>query len=177
MTVSRLLCLVVLGTVASIPWANAQLGGAPGTPGTDGSVPLPQPACQQVLALRDETQKSVAAIRAFADKASAEHKPIDPVESCKLFETFLASDSKYIQGMQTDAQTCGISPTIITQAQEKHITTIEISKQVCAAAQHLRPIGPARPADPIRDTLDGLRPDKPQSPFPAYDPYFVGPHY
>lgn len=136
-----------------------------------------QPACQQVLALRDEAHKIALAIHAYTDKATAQHKPIDPVETCKLFEAFLASDSKYIQSIQTDAQTCGVPPAIIKQAQDGHIKATEIRNQVCDVAQHPRPTGPVRPADPIRDTLDGLRPDKPQSPFPAYDPYFVGPHY
>ena len=71
MTVSRALSLAVLAAVAMIPAANAQNSaacharngawhGRPGVGGLGfGGQPIgPPPACQQVLAMREETQES-----------------------------------------------------------------------------------------------------------------------
>jgi hypothetical protein len=73
MTVSRVLCLVALAAVVSVPAANAQFGGTPGVPGTGGlGSPL---ACQLLLALRVETLKNATSIRAVNDEARAQHRP------------------------------------------------------------------------------------------------------
>jgi hypothetical protein len=167
MTVSRVLSLAVLTAVSSIPAANAQFGAVPWVPGMPGmgdspgtggpgfgtSPAGPPPACQQVMAMRDETQKNASAIRAFTEKANAGHKPPDPVETCKLFNVYLASESRFIKGLQMNAETCGVPAEIIKQVQEGYRKASGIGKQVCQAAE-------AGPTDP------GERP------FPAYDPYF-----
>lgn len=191
MTFSRSLSVAVFATLATVAWipaANAQFGGMPGMPGMGmpgmggpgfGAPPQQQqaipPACQQIMAMRDETQKNAAAIHAFTDKANAQHKPPDPVETCKLFKVFISSDSKYIQNIQTNAQTCGVPPTVIKQIQEGHVKATEISKQVCDAADHPRSTGPtlsdalnSAPTLPdvdnskrgpgTYDTLDGSKP-------------------
>ena len=77
MTFCRVLSSVsvaALIAMASAPSAQAQFGGMPGMPGAPGmggfgappSGPPagPPPACQQLMVLRDETQKNVAAIQA-----------------------------------------------------------------------------------------------------------------
>jgi hypothetical protein len=157
MTFSRILSLAVLAAVVSIPAANAQFGGMPGmVPGMGGGMPGmgggpgfggppagPPPACQQVLAMRDETQKNATAIRAVTDKANAQKKPPDPVVTCKLFKVYLASESKFIKGLQTNQQTCGVPPDVIKQAQEGYGRASEIGKQVCDAADRPQPTGPS----------------------------------
>jgi hypothetical protein len=190
MTLSRVLSLAVLAAVVSIPAANAQFGGMPGMPGMVpgmgggpgmggpgfGGPPVgPPPVCQQVLAMRDDTQKNATAIRSFTDKANAQHKPPDPVATCKLFKVYLASETKFIKGLQTNAETCGVPPQIIKQAQEGYGKASEIGKQVCDAAEHPQPTGPslsdalsAAPTLPdvdmtkrgrgTYDTLDGTNP-------------------
>jgi hypothetical protein len=160
MTFSRILALAVLAAVVSIPAANAQFGGVPGmpgmVPGMGGGMPGmgggpgfggppagPPPACQQVLAMRDETQKNATAIRAVTEKANAQHKPPDPVVTCKLFKVYLASETKFIKGLQTNQQTCGVPPEVIKQAQEGYGKASEIGKQVCDAADRPQPTGPS----------------------------------
>jgi hypothetical protein len=84
--------------------------------------------------MRDETQKNAAAIRAVTDKARAQHKPPDPVAICELFKVYLAGESKFIKGLQTNQQTCGVPPDVIKQAKEGYGKASEIGKQVCNAA-------------------------------------------
>jgi hypothetical protein len=67
-----------------------------------GGPPLP-PICQQVLAMRNETTTNAAAIRAVSEKA----KPPDPAATCELFKVYVASERKFIEGLRTNAQTCG----------------------------------------------------------------------
>jgi hypothetical protein len=105
-------------------------------PGFDSLPICAPPACQTVLALREETQKNAAAIRAVTDKARAEHKPPNPLETCKLFEVYLAGESKFIKGLRTNAETCGVPAEVIKQAQEGYGKVSEIGKQVCEAAKH-----------------------------------------
>ncbi len=121
--------------------------GLPGFTVPQASIP---PACQQIMAMRDETQKNATAIQALTNKANAQHKPPDPVETCTLFKAFVSSDSRYIQIIQTNGQTCGVPPAVIKQIQEGHTKATEISRQVCDAADHSRPFGPGtfRIADP-----------------------------
>jgi hypothetical protein len=156
MTFSRVLSLAALVAVISIPAANAQFGGMPGMPGMGmpgmggpgfGAPPPsqpagPPPACQQLIALRDETQKNASAIHAYTDKAAAQHKPPDPVETCKLFKVYLATETKFIRGMAANQATCGVPPDAIKAAQEGHGRASQIGKQVCDAAEHPRPTGP-----------------------------------
>jgi hypothetical protein len=164
MTLSRALSLAVFAAAVSIPAANAQFGGMPGCPpgmprmmpGTGGGIMGcpdlggPPLVCQQLLALRAEMQKNAAAISAVTDKARAQHKPPDPVETCKLFEVYLAGDSKFIQEMQNNAETCGVPVKVIGEALEGHRNALETGKQVCWAAEHA-----------------------PLPSVPAFDPYFL----
>jgi hypothetical protein len=129
--------------LASAPSAQAQFGGMPGMPGAPGmgggfgGPPAgPPPACQQLMVLRDETQKNGTALQA----ASKRHA--DPVEACKLFKAFIASEAKFIQGMTDNMTTCGVPPQAIKTYQDGHGKATLIAKQVCDAAEHPRPTGP-----------------------------------
>ncbi len=150
MTFCRVLSAVAVLALASAHSAQAQFGGMPGMPGSGmggpgfGGPPAgPPPACQQLLALRDESQKNGAAIRAAGEKAASQHKSADPVETCKLFKVFLASEAKFIHGLSENKMTCGVPPEAIKQAQDGHGKASQIAKQVCEVAEHPRPTGPS----------------------------------
>src|SRR5262245_29851520 len=136
--------LVFASVLIAAPFsAHAQLGGMPGMPGMPGSrMPgefgAPPPACRDLLALRDETQKHGTAIqKANERKATAQ-------EACKLFKTYLAAEAKFIRGLEDNSRTCGVPPDAIKQAREGHAKAGQVGKQVCdAAAQDPRlPRGP-----------------------------------
>src|SRR5262245_24037920 len=99
--------------------ANAQFGGMPGMPGTmpggGGGMPGgapggfggppqqgPPPACKDLLALRDETQKHGIAIQ------KANEKKATVQEACKLFKSYLAAESKFLKGLEDNSRTCGV---------------------------------------------------------------------
>src|SRR5262245_12776248 len=138
--------LVFASVLIAAPFlAHAQFGGMPGMPGMPGSrmpgefgAPPPQsgppPACRELLALRDETQKHGTAIqKANERKATAQ-------EACKLFKTFLAAEAEFIRGLEDNSRTCSVPPDAIKQAREGHAKAGQVGKQVCdAAAQDPRP--------------------------------------
>ena len=146
MTFCRVLSSVsVAALLAMAPGhsAQAQFGGMPGMPGAPGMGGFggppagPPPACQQLMVLRDETQKNGAAI------AAASKRKAEPAEACKLFKAFLASEAKFIQGMADNSAACGVPPQVIKQYQEGHGKAAQIGKQVCEAAEHPQPTGPS----------------------------------
>jgi hypothetical protein len=149
MRACRTLLLAALIVVTSFG-ASAQFGGMPGLPGgTPGGMPgvrgfgappatpAPPPACQQLMGLRDETQKHGMAIQ----KANERRASVQ--EACKLFKTFLSAEAKFIRGLEDNSRTCGVPPDAIKQAKEGHTKAEQVAKQVCdAAAQGQRPRGP-----------------------------------
>jgi hypothetical protein len=167
MTFRRVLCSASFAAtlaVASVPVAVAQFGGMPGMPGSgfpggggapgggapggmgapgggfggppQGQPAGPPPACQQLVVLRDETQKSGEALKA------ANERKAQPAEACKLFKAFLASEAKFVQGMQANQATCGVPPAAVKNMQEEHKKVTLVANQVCDAAEHPRPTGP-----------------------------------
>jgi hypothetical protein len=162
----RVLALAAVLVAASAYPAAAQFGampgmpgmygvpgmpGAPGSPGMPGTVPGspagpgfggppagPPPGCQQLLQVRDEYQKNGSAISS-ASKAKAE-----PAEACKLFKTFLASESKMIQSMEQHKEECGVPAEAIKNIRDGHAKASQVGKQVCEmAAQGPRAVGPS----------------------------------
>lgn len=157
MTFSRVLsvtAIVFAAWAAGIPPASAQFGGMPGMPGMGmpgmggpgfGAPPPtagPPPACQQLIALRDDFQKNGNALNAVGEKARAEHKPPDPAETCKLFKNLLASHAKFLRGMTQNQATCGVPPDAIKASQEQRGRYQQMEKQICDAAEHPRQNGP-----------------------------------
>jgi hypothetical protein len=100
----------------------------------DRSPPARPPACQQLLALRDELQKHGMAIqKANERKASVQ-------EACRLFELFLSAEAKFVNSLEENSQACGVPAEAIKQATEGHAKAGQVGKQVCdAAAQGSRP--------------------------------------
>jgi hypothetical protein len=128
--------------MASAHSAQAQFGGMPGMPGSPGMGGFggppagPPPACQQLLVLRDERQKNMEAL-------SAPKAKTDPIEACKLFKTFISSETKFIHGLETSSAQCGVPPEVIKQAHDGHSKAMQVAKQVCDVAEHPRPTGPS----------------------------------
>jgi hypothetical protein len=128
--------------------AAAQFGGMPGLPGSPGyggpgagfggPPAAPPPACQQLITLRDQVQKDAGAIQA------ANQRKASPVEACKLFKIFLATESKMIKAIDDNSATCGLPPEVSKQVKDGHNRAAQIAKQVCeVAAQGPRPTGPS----------------------------------
>ena len=112
----------------------------PGIPGPPGGfeAPPPQagppPACRELLALRDETQKHGVAIQ------KANERKATVQEACKLFRNFLSAEAKFIKSLEDNSRTCGVPPDAIKQANEGHSKASQTGKQVCdAATQDPRP--------------------------------------
>jgi len=145
MTFSRALPWVLVLTVLALSPAAAQFGGMPGMPGSPGMSPggfgapqQPPPACQQLLANRDETAKHGQAIHA------AGQKKVPPEELCKLFKTFLSSEGKMLKGLEQHSATCGVPPEVLKQVKASHEKAAQVGKNICdAAAQGPRPAGPS----------------------------------
>src|SRR5262245_12040598 len=133
MTVGRALVLVAMLAAPAV--AGAQVGGMPmlgtmpgGMPGF-GDPPQGRPAvCQQLLALRDETQKYGMAIQ----KANQRKAPVQ--EACRLFKSYLSAEQKFIQGIEENGRTCGVPPDVLKQIKEGHAKAAQIGAQVCEAA-------------------------------------------
>jgi hypothetical protein len=143
MMVCRALPLVAVLVAFPLHEAGAQFGGLPGMPGSAPSAGFgpsqgPPPVCQQLLALRDETQKHAGAIQA------ANQRKATAAEACRLFKVFLASDAKMIKGVEDNATVCGVPPEVPKQMKAGHSNAEQIAKQVCdAAAMGPRPAGPS----------------------------------
>lgn len=149
MTLSRALPWVLVLAVLPLWPAAAQFGGMPGMPGSPGmspgmpggqfgAPPQPPPACQQLLAYRDETQKHGQALQAASQKKAS------PEELCKLFKSFLAVETKMVKGLEEHGATCGATPEVLKQVKAGHAKASQMSKQICEiAAQGPRPSGPS----------------------------------
>jgi hypothetical protein len=120
MGVFRAIPLAALIVATPFP-ASAQFGGGQGElPGGPWTLPppappsTPPPACQQLLALRDETQKHGMAIqKANQSKASVQ-------EACRLFKSFLSAEAKFVNSLEENSQACGVPAEVIKQAKEGH---------------------------------------------------------
>ena len=113
--------------------------GMPGMPGGAFSAPqAPPPACQQLLANRDEVSKHGQALQA------AGQKKVPPEELCKLFKVFLSVEDKMLKGLEEHSATCGVPPEVLKQVKAGHTKASQMGKQICdVAAQGPRPAGPS----------------------------------
>ena len=144
MTVCRALLLAAMVAAIPLHQAAAQFGGMPGMPG-GGGMPgagfgtppaAPPPACQQLLTLRDQTQKGADAINAASERKAT------PAEACRLFKAFLATEGKMIKAIDGNAQQCGLPPEVAKNVKSGHAKAQQVANQVCEAANR-RPAGPS----------------------------------
>lgn len=162
MRVCRALPLVAVLLALPVQ-AHAQFGGMPGLPGSGvpggmpgaggfGAPAAPPPACKQLLALRDDTQKNADAISAASKRKAT------PQVACRLFKVFLASEIKLIKGIEEFGPQCGIPSNVPAQLKTGHTRAQHVAKQVCDAAAE----GP-RPAAPSLSDALGASPVMPDS--------------
>src|SRR5499427_5674209 len=158
MTLSRALPLALVLAVVPLWPAAAQFGGMPGMPGSPGMSPgpgtspgmpgmpggafsapqAPPPACQQLLANRDDVSKHGQALQAAGQKKAP------PEELCKLFKAFLSVEDKMLKGLEEHSATCGVPAEVLKQVKAGHSKASQMGKQVCdVAAQGPRPAGPS----------------------------------
>jgi len=168
MTVSRALLFAasLIGVPLAAHVAHAQFGGMPGMPGGMPGAPGgfgapppqagPPPACQQLMVLRDETQKHGMAIQ------KANERKATVQEACRLFRNYLSAEVKFIKGLEENTRTCGVPPDAIKQVKDSHAKASEVGKQVCEAAKQ----GP-RPAGPSLSDALGAGPVVPDSSRPT----------
>ena len=111
MTLCRALPLVAVLVAVTAQPASAQFGGMPGMPGSSpggfGAPPPqqgPPPQCQQLLTLRDDSQKAASLIQA------ANQRHATPVEACKLFRNFIAAENRMIKAIGENGARCGVPP-------------------------------------------------------------------
>jgi hypothetical protein len=143
MTVSRTLLFATFMVAAPFT-AYGQFGGMPGMPGGvpgggnfGGPSVGPPPACRELMSMRDEVLKHGTAIQ------KANERKATVQEACKLFKSFLAAESKFINSLEENTRTCAVPPDAIKQTKEGHTKASAIGRQVCdAAAQGPRPAGP-----------------------------------
>jgi hypothetical protein len=123
---------------AGVSSAVPQTGSfSPGPPRPAGPPPGAQaPAvCMTFPPIREQTEKDGGANKIASDrKASRE-------EICKLFNKFVASESKMVNFLVTNAKVCGVPPDAIKHVRTQHARSQQIRKQVCSAGP-----GPAAPS-------------------------------
>jgi hypothetical protein len=170
MTLCRALTLVAMFVAVTAQPTYAQFGGMPGMPGSPGfgAPPPPQqgppPQCQQLLSLRDDTQKRASLIQA----ANERHAPA--TEACKLFKNFISAENRLIKAITDDGPRCGVPPEVPAQMKTGHTKALAVTKQVCdAAAQGPRPAGPS-----LSDAL-GTTPTVPSTVTPSISKNGGGP--
>ena len=99
-----------------------------------------QNVCASFPAIREDAQKSAAAIQAASKrKASRE-------EVCPLFKNFAAKEAKLIKFLVTNQSQCRVPAQAIKVAKENHAKTLQVRNQICAAA-------PAPPGPSLSDAL------------------------
>jgi hypothetical protein len=125
-------------------------------PGQGFSSPAPQqaqqsqepPCFKEFSALRMETEK-----RGKAIQEASKHK-VAPQEACRLFNSLVAAEVKFIKYIDKNEKWCGIPPQVPKQIKEGHAKVQQIRDRVCQVAA----AGPPRPAGPsLSDALGTTR--------------------
>lgn len=114
--------------------------GGGGAPGGGGGGSAEQEQCmRQFGPLREEAQRRAGLIKAASErKAPAQ-------EACKLITSFVQAESKLVSFMTSKQSACGIPAEIPKQMKAGHARTLELRKNVCAAATAQQQGGPAAP--------------------------------
>jgi len=161
--------VLVLAAVLAVPFAGpaaAQFGpmqgapdpfgsqGTPGMPGYPGMPgfgmpPMGQPAappaaCQRLMTLKEEAQKGGLAVQAAGNrKANAQ-------EACKLFNSFVTAETKFVRGLQENKAECGVPDEVIKRVKAEAEQVTQVRKQVCEVAAN----GPQSAGPSLSDALN-----------------------
>jgi len=137
------------GASAAPPSSSAFSTGAPpiGGGGFGGGPPQQQAGpppgaeeCQKgFMALRSDAEAKAKAIGAAGKRKAP------PAEACKLIGAFGQAELKMIKFVETNAQKCGIPPTVADQMKKGHVNTSNLQTKVCNVAQQQQqaPAGPS----------------------------------
>ena len=126
--------LIAVLTVVIPLCASAQVGGGqrelPGGPWTwpPARPPARPPACQQLLTLRDESEKHSRATWA------AKERKTSVKEACRLYKSILYTEIKFIRSLEDNGSTCGVPREWLKEAKERHAKASQIGRLVCEAA-------------------------------------------
>lgn len=89
--------------------------------------------------LREEAQRRANLIKVASErKAPAQ-------EACRLITSFVQAESKLVAFVTSKQSSCNIPPDIPKQMKTGHARTLELRKNVCAAATAQQQGGPAAP--------------------------------
>ena len=91
------------------------------------------------MPLRQDAEKRGAAIKAASDRKAP------PDEACKLISAFSQREVKMIKYIETNAQKCGIPPSVSQQMKTGHKNTEGMRAKVCNVAQQQQQRGPVAP--------------------------------
>jgi len=130
----RVLSLGLALSVLPLAPVAAQDRGAPGTGLPGWQTPTPPPACQQLLANRDETQKHGQALQV------AGRKKASPEEICQLFKAFLVAETGMLEGLEAHRATCGVPANVIDQVKAQYSKASQMADRVCAEAVRGTPL-------------------------------------
>jgi hypothetical protein len=108
-------------------------------------------ACmQEFVPLREAAEKRAGMITAAAKRKA----PRD--ELCKLFNGFLAAETKLVKYMETNRSGCGIPDQAISNLKKEHARVTTTRQQVCSGAPMGGPSGPP-PGPSLSDALGAPR--------------------
>jgi hypothetical protein len=118
--------------------APSQGFGPPGQAQPQQSQRQEPPCLKTFQALRMDAEKKGHAVQ------EAGKRKTTPQEACKLFNSLMAAEVKFIKYTEDNAQWCGIPPQVPAQLKEGHAKVKQIRDRVCQiAAQPGRAAGPS----------------------------------
>jgi hypothetical protein len=83
------------------------------------------PVCQRLLATKDQVLKHSQAVQIATRKKA----PLE--EICKLFNVFLAAETRMVKDLEERRVTCGIPRALVAQVKAIHGKTSAMGKQLC----------------------------------------------
>lgn len=93
----------------------------------------PPPCLAEFSKLREDVEKrGMAAKTAGQRKASRE-------DMCKFISSYADAEAKWVKYSDTNAQSCGIPPQIVSQLKQVHTNTEQTRQKVCAAGPSSAP--------------------------------------
>ena len=61
----------------------------------------------------------------------AENRKASVEEACRLLKLFLSAETGFINSLEENSQTCGVSPDAVKRVKEPHAKASQIGKRVC----------------------------------------------